>query len=100
MDILDRIKAALASDTPSRVEWRTQLESALFEIERLQEAKRAALKVADERSKENAALRAEIGRLRQPITFTTDNFPGPPLRCTVCGPEHVVVEVILPKDGI
>jgi hypothetical protein len=34
------------------------------EITRLQEAKRRALAVADERSKENVALRAEIGRLR------------------------------------
>lgn len=34
------------------------------EIERLQEAKRRALAVADERAKENVALRAELERLR------------------------------------
>jgi hypothetical protein len=34
------------------------------ETERLQEAKRRALAIADERSRENAALRAEVERLR------------------------------------
>lgn len=39
----------------------------LSELSRLQEAKRAALKVADERSKENCELRQEIERLRAQI---------------------------------
>lgn len=39
MTVVDRIKAALESDAPGRVEWRTQLESALFEIERLEAAR-------------------------------------------------------------
>jgi hypothetical protein len=33
--VIERIQAGLDSDTPSRVEWRTLLETALFEIERL-----------------------------------------------------------------
>src|SRR5215471_10748396 len=37
------------------------------EIERLQAAKRLALAIADERSKENVELRAEIERLRAGI---------------------------------
>lgn len=36
----------------------------LGEIERLQHAKRAALKIADERSKENVELKAEIAKLQ------------------------------------
>lgn len=38
MNTIERIKAALDSDAPGGVEWRTQLESALFEIERLRTA--------------------------------------------------------------
>lgn len=37
MTVIERIKAGLESDTPGRVEWRSLLETALFEIERLQE---------------------------------------------------------------
>jgi hypothetical protein len=40
------------------------LEEAKAEIKRLQEAKHRALVIADERSKENVRLRAEIERLR------------------------------------
>lgn len=36
------------------------MKCAAAEIERLQEAKRRALKVADERSKENVGLRADL----------------------------------------
>jgi hypothetical protein len=37
----------------------------LLEIERLQDAKRRALAIADERSRENVELRAEIERMKE-----------------------------------
>lgn len=47
------------------------------EIERLQEAKRRALAIADERSKENVALRAENDRLRAALqAIAEDDDPA------------------------
>lgn len=43
------------------------------EIDRLQKAKRAALQIADERSKENAALR-QIGKRAADFIRTVDPF--------------------------
>jgi hypothetical protein len=45
----------------------TDIEALQREIQRLKEAKRRALPLADERAKENVALRAEIERLRARI---------------------------------
>lgn len=45
---------------------------AAHEIERVREAKRRALQVADERSKENVELRAELARIRQVIVQIKD----------------------------
>ena|SRR5215471_20532944 len=52
-----------------RVDWAIgrSLEKKDAEILRLQDAKRRALAIADERSKENVELRAEIVRLRAGI---------------------------------
>jgi hypothetical protein len=44
-------------------QWQAEIKRKDAEIERLQEAKRRALAVADERSKENVGLRAENERL-------------------------------------
>ena len=46
---------------------RAEIKSLRAEIERVQQAKRGALAVANERSKENVALRAEVERLRAAI---------------------------------
>jgi succinate dehydrogenase/fumarate reductase flavoprotein subunit len=53
--------------------WRTGNEAA-DEIERLREAKRRALEIADERSKENVELRAEVRKL----TMLLDQRLGTP----------------------
>lgn len=63
------------------------------EIERLQEAKRKALAIADERSKENVALRAENERLRADLAFVkaqianncdVDMVPCEPVKYCLC----------------
>jgi hypothetical protein len=38
------------------------------------------------------AAATEMRKLREPVTFTTSDHLGPPLRCTVQGPQHIVVE--------
>lgn len=55
---------ATTIDGENKHEWHRDMHAAADEIERLQEAKRAALKVADERSKENVRLRAAIDFVR------------------------------------
>lgn len=48
--------------------------AAADEIERLQEAKRRTAAIADERSKENVGLRAEIERLRAALAYAYDGL--------------------------
>jgi hypothetical protein len=45
-------------------ELRREIKRLQAEVERLQDAKRRALAIADERTKENVELRSEIERLR------------------------------------
>ena len=55
--------ASQARNTLHERELIAELRRAEAEIERLQDAKRQALMIADERSKENVELRQEIERL-------------------------------------
>ena len=47
------------------------------EIERLQDAKRRALAIADERAKENVALRATLKQCAAPFTRDPDDHQAP-----------------------
>lgn len=80
MDILERIAAYDCSDgghsDAAQGSAYDLLADARAEIERLQEAKRGALSVADERSKENVGLRAEIERLRAALTKLSNEVLG------------------------
>lgn len=64
-DLMSRLKMAASQnaqipDFPGEAGMREAIIEAMAEIERLQEAKRRALAIADERSKENVALRAAL----------------------------------------
>jgi hypothetical protein len=61
-DIVERLRATDVGYPTDR-----NCRDAADEIERLQEAKRRALAIADERSKENVGLRQEIERLQATI---------------------------------
>lgn len=63
MDLIEKLKKDASEPCDGCCYGETMLEAAA-EIARLQEAKRRALVVADERSKENVELRAEAARLR------------------------------------
>jgi hypothetical protein len=54
-------------ETTTDTELRREIERLRAEVERLQDAKRRALAVADERSRENVELRSRIERPTTPV---------------------------------
>lgn len=66
----NRARVAEASLQEARTmwaDWQASSESYRGEVDRLQDAKRRALSIADERAKENVAFRAEVERLKHSL---------------------------------
>lgn len=67
MDILDRLRSSHPGSQQA-IAGSTILVDAANEIERLRDAKRRALQIADERAKENVRLRAALVKIRDALS--------------------------------
>jgi hypothetical protein len=63
MNIVDELRLQEVADDEASIKTCRLLREAADEIERLQDAKRRALAIADERSRENVQLRRQIEQL-------------------------------------
>lgn len=98
--VIERIEAGLASDTPSRVEWRTLLETALTEIKEIRHhhdefVVAATIRMTDQN--------AEIARLLAAITCVVETFEKDEARGYRSRDRQFAIEILrrvmLPKDG-
>lgn len=106
-DILTDIRVAFDADRPSSKN--VMLRRAHDEIERLQDAKRRALALADERSKENVDLRAEIERLRAALfkiqceqlrIATATDMTRPAMREAAMDTRNEIIKVLAVEQSI